>query len=70
MNSSILDTDNLNNFIISLKLSREQESFLIEKLPSMDEKERVGLLDMLKDVYLLNEEQKQVIEKIKDNWDK
>jgi len=33
----------------------------------MDGKERLELLDTLKDVYLLNEEEDKALKKIKDN---
>jgi len=70
MVNPLLETDNLKNFILSLKISPEQEKFLLDELPSMDEKERLELLNTLKDVYLLNEEEKKAKEKIKNNWEK
>ena len=69
MVNPILDNDNLKNFIKSLKINPEQEKFLLDELPSMDEKERLELLDTLKNIYLLNEEEKNAIQKVKDNWD-
>jgi hypothetical protein len=69
MVNPLLDTDNLKNFILSLKINPEQEKFLLDELPSMDEKERSELLDTLKNIYLLNEEEKNAIQKVKDNWE-
>jgi len=68
MINPLLDTDNLKNFILSLKINPEQEKFLLDELPTLDEKERLELLNTLKDVYILNEEEDQAIKKIKDNW--
>ena len=66
--SPILDNDNLKTFIESLRLSPEQKNLLIGELPKLDERERLELLDTLKDVYVLNAEEDQVKQKIKDNW--
>jgi len=68
MANLILNNDNLKDFVTNLKLNPEQESFLLDELPGLDEKERSELLTMLKDVYILNEEKNQAIEKIKNNW--
>ena len=70
MVNPILDTDNLKSFIASLKISPEQEKSLLDELPTMDEKERMELLETLKNVYILNEEKDKAIKKIKDNWNK
>ena len=70
MINPILDNDNLKNFILSLKISPEQEKFLLDELPALDEKERLELLNTLKDVYLLNEEEDQAIKRIEDSMAK
>ncbi len=70
MVNALLDADNLKDFILSLKINPEQEKFLIGQLPTLDENERLELLNTLKNVYVLNEEEKVAIEKVKDNWDK
>ena len=68
MVSSILDNDNLKNFIISLKLNPEQEKILFDELPELDENERLELLNTLKDVYILNTEKDQAIKKVRENF--
>ena len=70
MVNPLLDTNNLKNFIQSLKIDPEQEKLLLDKLPTMDENERLELLDTLKNVYILNEEHGQAVEKLKANWGK
>ena len=64
----LLTNNNLKKFIESLKISKEQTSFLIDELPDLDIEERIELLNVLKDVYILNEEEKEVLEKIRTNW--
>lgn len=65
----LLTDNNLKKFIESLKLSDEQKNFLLDELPQLDEKERMEMLTTLKDVYILNEEEKEAIEKMKSNWE-
>jgi hypothetical protein len=69
MTDTILSTENLKKLILGLKISPDQEKFLLDNLPQMDEKERIKLLETLKNVYLLNEEEKQAMEKVKSNWE-
>ena len=69
MIDTILSTENLKKLILGLKISPEQEKFLLSELPQMDEKERTELLETLKNVYLLNEEERQAKEKVKSNWE-
>jgi len=70
MANPLLTNNNLKNFIETLKLADEQKKFLIDELPQMDVKERMELLETLEKVYLLNEEEKEALKKIKDNWQK
>lgn len=68
MDNSLLTDENLKKFIESLNLADEQSNFLINELPKMNTEERIELLDMLKNVYLLNKEENEKKEKIKNNW--
>jgi len=68
MVNPILDNDNLKTFIMSLGISSEQEKFLLDELPRMDEAERLEMLNALKDVYILNEEKKQAVAKLQADW--
>ena len=70
MVNPLLTDNNLKTFIETLKLADEQKKFLLDELPQLDTKERLELLDTLKDVYILNEEEKEALAKIKDNWQK
>ncbi len=60
---------NLEGFIKTLKISSEQERFLLDELPKMDGKERLELLEMLTKVYALNQEEAQSIKRLGDNWE-
>ena len=64
----LLKDDNIKNFIESLKISEEQKSFLFNELPKLNEAERLELLETLKNIYLLNEEEKLAIEKVKQSF--
>jgi hypothetical protein len=59
---------NLQEFINKLKINDEQKKFLFDELPAMDTKDRLELLDTLKDVYVLNQEEAEEIKKLEDNW--
>ena len=43
---------------------------MVDALPRMNKKERLEMLDKLNDIYVLNQEEDQVIQKIKDGWEK
>lgn len=52
----------------SLKIDKDQESFLLEKIPQMDKEERVSLFKTLAEVYLLNMEEKESLERLRKLW--
>lgn len=64
----ILKNNSLKSLILSLNIKKEQESFLLDKIPQMDEDERISLLKTLTDVYLLNIEEKESSERLKKLW--
>ena len=64
----ILKNNSLKSLILSLNIKKEQESFLLDKIPQMDEDERISLLKTLTDVYLLNIEEKKSSERLKKLW--
>lgn len=64
----ILKNNSLKSLILSLNIKKEQESFLLDKIPQMDEDERIFLLKTLTDVYLLNIEEKESSERLKKLW--
>lgn len=64
----ILKNNSLKSLILSLNIKKEQESFLLDKIPQMDEDERISLLKTLTDVYLLNIEEKGSSERLKKLW--
>jgi len=65
MNDTILNNESLIGLIKSSRLSKEQEDFLIAGLDEMNMPERIELLEMLKNVLVLNHEEAQAIEIIK-----
>lgn len=64
----ILKNNSLKSLILSLNIKKEQESFLLDKIPQMDEDERISLLKTLTDVYFLNIEEKESSERLKKLW--
>ena len=64
----ILKNNSLKSLVLSLGIKKEQESFLLEKIPQLDEEERIALLKTLTDVYLLNMEEKESAERLKKLW--
>lgn len=64
----LLTNDNLEKFISGLDISEEEKSSLILKVPQLSEEERIELLATLKDVYLLDIEQQQAVEKLKSEF--
>ncbi|MEK7142350.1 MAG: hypothetical protein AAB818_02070 [Patescibacteria group bacterium] len=64
----ILKNNSLKSLVLSLGIKKEQESFLLDKIPQLDEDERIALLKTLTDVYLLNMEEKESAERLKKLW--
>jgi hypothetical protein len=65
MANRLLADETLKGFIEIIGLNQGQKSSLLEKLPQMDEEERRDLFNLLKDIYLLDLEEKESIERIK-----
>lgn len=70
MTNLLLTNNNLKNLIENLKISDEQKAPLISSIPQLDEEERVKLLDVLKDIYLLDLEEAEALQKIQNSWQK
>lgn len=68
MARQFLSEENFKNLISKLRIDDDQKSFLLSELPKMDTEDRLGLLDALKDVYILDREEAETIKKIEDNW--
>lgn len=64
----ILKNNSLKSLVLSLNIKKEQETFLLDKIPQLDEDERIALLKTLTDVYLLNIEEKESAERLKKLW--
>lgn len=68
MTNLFLTDENIKKAIMNLGISQEQKNALIAKIPELNGEEREKLMNLLKDVYLLDMEEKDAIEKIKRNW--
>ncbi|MCK4453746.1 hypothetical protein KAU51_00100 [Candidatus Parcubacteria bacterium] len=60
----------LRGLIKKLKIDSERKTALLEKLPRLDEEERLKLFETLKKIFLLDLEEKRAIERIKKYWKK
>ncbi|MCX6720829.1 MAG: hypothetical protein NTW11_03425 [Candidatus Staskawiczbacteria bacterium] len=66
MTKSFLSNKNFQEFITKLGINKEQEKFLLDGLPKMDREERLELLAVLKNVFLLNQERDKAIKKVRE----
>lgn len=63
---NIFFADNsLRNFIKKSSLKEDDKNFILSKLPLMDLAQRIKLFRALTDIYLLDLEEKESLEKIK-----
>lgn len=58
----------LRHFIDIVDLDEEKKNQLLKKLPNYNQEERKHLLTFLKDIYLLDLEEKQAIEDVSKHW--
>ncbi len=68
MANSLLNNKTLKDFIEKINIKKERKDFLTSKLPEMDLEERKKLFKALTSIHLLDLEEKEVIERIKENW--
>lgn len=60
---------NFEQFINGLKLSNEQKNALISDIPNMDNEGRADLFNTLKNIYSLDLEEAEAVERIQKNWE-
>ncbi|MFH0792374.1 MAG: hypothetical protein V1905_04145 [bacterium] len=65
MVNQLLNNETLKGFIEIVEISSEQKVFLINRLPEMDGEERLKLFNVLKDIYLLDIEEKDAVARVK-----
>lgn len=70
MTFPLLNNQSLEKFIQKVKIKSEEKEFLLSKLPEMDLEERVALFKTLIEIYLLDLEEKETIERLKRFWEK
>ncbi len=66
---NLLYNESLEKFIKSLKIDSAQKKELISKVPGMNLEQRKKLFRILTDVYLLDQEEKEALEKIEKFWE-
>jgi len=65
MANQLLNDETLKGFIEIIEIGAEQKAFLLDRLPEMDADERLKLFNVLKDVYLLDIEEKDAVARVK-----
>ncbi len=65
MANILLYNESLINLAKGLRIDRDQKDFLISEIPTLDRKQRISLFKMLTQVYLLDLEEKEAIERIR-----
>lgn len=63
----MLNNLSLENFVKELELDEQNKAKILSKIPSLDEEERVNLLEALVDIYFLRE-QKEKTKKFLAVW--
>jgi len=70
MANLFLTSENLKKAIQGAEISQEQKDVLISKVAQMSEEDKTNLLNVLKQVYVLNNEKDEVIKKIENGLEK
>lgn len=70
MTNILFNNESLKNFIGVVNIGQDKKDFLLSKVPQMDLEERTKLFDVLKEVYLLDLEEKEAVEKVQKFWQK
>jgi len=70
MVNPFLTNNALRKFVEGVKINQERKSFLLSKIPQLDEEERIKLFTLLKEIYLLDLEEEKAIKKVKKFWQK
>ena len=68
MTNPFITNSALKKLIEKLGINQEKKDILLEKLPQLDEEERLRLFETLKNIFFLNLEEKRAIEEIKKRW--
>lgn len=63
-----LTDKSLETFIAKTSLSREKKDILLAKVSALNEEGRLKLLHFLKEIYLLDLEEKKALETLKKRW--
>jgi hypothetical protein len=70
MANQLLNDETLKDFIGIVAIGAEQKDFLINRLPEMDGEERLKMFNVLKEIYLLDIEEKDAVERVKAAFSK
>lgn len=68
MTNALLNNESLEKFIGSINLDEKSRNLLLEKVPKLDLEERKEMFESLTEIYLLDIEEKEAIERVKKFW--
>lgn len=68
MVNPFLTNNALSNFVEKLKISPERKHFLFLKIPQLDLEERLGLFNVLKEIYFLDLEEEEAVARVRKYW--
>lgn len=68
--ASFFNNPSLKKFIEKIDLPSESKKVLLEKLPQMNQKERVALFRTLTEIQLFDLRTQEILEKTKKFWEK
>jgi hypothetical protein len=66
----LINNQSLTLFVNKLNIDKDQRKSLVSSIPILDEDERVALLKTLVNVYLVNKEEQEALQKLKKYWEK
>jgi hypothetical protein len=69
MTNLLLSNENLEKTIASAQINQDQKEALLKSIPTLNEEERLKLLELLKETFFLDMEAAESAEKIKKNWE-
>ncbi len=64
----LLHDESLEKFVQAVGLSKDKKELLLSKIPELDLEERKELFKTLVEIYRLDIEEKEAIERIKKYW--
>jgi hypothetical protein len=69
MTNLLLSNENLEKTIAAAQINQDQKEALLKSIPTLNEEERLKLLELLKETFFLDMEAAESVKKIKNSWE-